>query len=228
MTFQDSLRKDCCASTTAWSARRAVIWNSSLRSPLNLNPLSNYRTTADAGIPLLLHAVSPWPRTAECGRSGDEVRMSLTLTIRQDRYQLGSAVVERPPSLGLIEGVLGKGRLWKPDEELVRRRSTIHTFDEAGVWIYEDNGVVGQVSILLSEPVPRIGFHPAKVFNGAVVIKGSVIEDADDFFSVEHDSLDVNEWETEGSASIDLARVRCNLWGNSKTGRIEDLSFWFP
>jgi hypothetical protein len=30
--------------------------------------LANYRTTADAGIPLLLHAVNPCPRAAECGR----------------------------------------------------------------------------------------------------------------------------------------------------------------
>ena len=29
---------------------------------------SNYRTTADAGIPLLLHIEPPWPRAAECGR----------------------------------------------------------------------------------------------------------------------------------------------------------------
>jgi hypothetical protein len=29
---------------------------------------SNYRTTADAGIPFLLHIEHPWPRAAECGR----------------------------------------------------------------------------------------------------------------------------------------------------------------
>jgi hypothetical protein len=29
---------------------------------------SNYRTTADAGIPFLLHAARPQPRAAECGR----------------------------------------------------------------------------------------------------------------------------------------------------------------
>jgi hypothetical protein len=27
------------------------------------------RTTADAGIPLLLHIERPWPRAAECGHS---------------------------------------------------------------------------------------------------------------------------------------------------------------
>ena len=31
------------------------------------NRHSNYRTTADAGIPLLLHVGHPWSRAAECG-----------------------------------------------------------------------------------------------------------------------------------------------------------------
>jgi hypothetical protein len=33
------------------------------------NRHSNYRTTADWGIPLLLHVGQPWSRAAECGRS---------------------------------------------------------------------------------------------------------------------------------------------------------------
>jgi len=45
---------------------------------------SNYRTTADAEIPFLLHVGHPWPRAADCGRKGvHEIVTFLTRSLKQ-------------------------------------------------------------------------------------------------------------------------------------------------
>ncbi len=154
--------------------------------------------------------------------------MHFTVTVLVGAYGIGDVLLKRPPELRLLEDLFGEGRVRKPNPEFSRAKSTIHTFDEAGVWLYEEGKVVKQVSFLFCEPLPRVDFHPAKVFCGALSISGRKVKCVDDFFAVESDEMDLNEWETEGSASMTLGRLRCDLWRNPKSRAIQDISLWFP
>jgi len=154
--------------------------------------------------------------------------MHFTIRVSDDSYRIGAWSIESPPPFELLKRAFGASRsnelLKGPDRQ---SPSTIHTFDDVGVWIYEEAGIVDQVSVLLADPVTRCDFHPVLLFDGDLIIKGRRIEDAADFFAVEAEGVDLNEWETEGAAAMTLGRVRCHLWANSKSGRIQDISLCF-
>ena len=48
-----------------------------------------------------------------------------------------------------------------------------------------------------------------------------------DFLSIDCEQIWDDEWEAEGSVTIELKGIHCALTGDYETKTIEDISFWF-
>lgn len=141
-----------------------------------------------------------------------------------DRYfEINNLSFDKQFEISLLAGIFGSSISHSPIVKAAT--STIHTFNEAGVWVYEEKGIVTQISVLYGDPY--IDFHPQKIFSGEIYIKNRVIKTAEDFLSIECKQQWLDEWEAEGSVTIFLENICCGLSGDPDTKVIEDLCFWF-
>lgn len=128
-----------------------------------------------------------------------------------------------PPGFAVIAKMLGAFRSKNPI--VTAAKSTIHTFDDAGIWIHEENSIVTQISILFSEPF--LDFHPKSTFLGQLVIKSIPIQKTEDVLKIKYDEIWLDEWEAEGSADIFLQKIMLNLNVDLETKTLDTIDFWF-
>ena len=145
------------------------------------------------------------------------------VAIKDNVFEIGDKYFDRPLTIDEAAEIFGKDRITYPKAKAAK--STIHTYDKDGIWVYEENGSITQISLLFGAPF--LDFHPAERFKGNIVIKEINIRNSDDFLSVVCDEKWLDEWEAEGAATLKLGNVACTMSADYETKEIEEVDFWF-
>jgi hypothetical protein len=145
------------------------------------------------------------------------------IIIHKEALTISDNTITRSSNIRDVTKLFEKGRITYPKVEAAK--SNIHTYDNYGVWAYEQEGIMTQISLLFSKPF--LDFHPTKKFIGSVVIDDISITNTDDILSLDSDEMWMDEWEAEGSATFKLGNIACSISVETETKKLEEVNFWF-